>query len=156
MNITATLIIQIIAFVIFIALINKFLWKPLSDLMSARQKRIEDGLTAAERGQAEQKEAEQKVEEIISQSKHQAVDIIDNAKKQASTIINAAKDTASLEAEKIKLSSSNEIAQEISKVKTQLQSQLSSLVILGVTKVLEKEVNEQDHKQMLAKLSKSL
>ncbi len=156
MNITATLIIQVIAFVIFIALINKFLWRPLSNLMSARQKRIEDGLTAAERGQVEKKLAQQKAKEVIDQSKTQALDIITNAEKQASGIIKKAKEVASSEAEKIKLNSTNELTQEISRTRVQLQSQLSSLVMLGVEKILQKEVNEKDHKQMLGKLSESL
>lgn len=156
MNITATLIIQVIAFAAFIIIINKVLWTPLSTLMEQRQKRIEDGLTAAERSQAERKETQLEAKQVIEQSKTHAADILSNAQKQALTIIDEAKTAAIVEADKIKLSANNDIAQEIGRAKTDLQSQVASLVMLGVSKVLQKEVDEKTHEKTLAELVKSL
>ncbi len=156
MNITATLIIQIIAFATFVMLINKMLWGPLSTIMADRQKRIEDGLVAAERGQVEKKEAEEKVKQVLTQSKIQASDIIANAHKQANTIIEEAKESAVVEANKVKSNAQAEITQEISKAKGELQSQVASLVMLGVAKVLTKEVDKNTHQQTLAELSQTL
>ena len=156
MNITATLIIQIIAFIIFIALINKLLWGPLSAIMADRQKRIEDGLVAAERGQVEKKEAQEKVKQLLNESKTQASDIIANAQKQANAMIEEAKESATQEASKIKSNADVEITQEVSRAKIELQAQVSSLVMLGVTKILKKEVDQKTHQQALTELSQSL
>ena len=156
MNITATLIIQMIAFATFIILINKMLYKPLSGIMTARQKRIEDGLVAAERAQSDQQEAQKAVKQALEKSKSQAGEIVANAQKQASLIINEAKESATNEAEKIKINAKNDIEQEVSRVKNELQAQLSSLVMLGVGKILQKEVDEKTHRQTLVELSRSL
>lgn len=152
MNITATLIIQVLAFITFIVLINRFLWTPLSGLMAARQKRIEEGLAAADRGQIEQEEAQEKIKQLLQQSKVQANDIIANAQTQANTIVQDAKDDAKLEAQKIKDNADADIVREISKAKGDLQAKVSGLVIKGVQVILNREINEDNHKRTLAAL----
>ena len=60
MNITVTLIAQMLAFILLIWFVNKVMWKPMMGLMEARQKRIADGLAAAEKGKQEQADAARK------------------------------------------------------------------------------------------------
>lgn len=50
MNINVTLFAQIVAFVLMIWFVNKVLWGPFTSLLAQRQKRIADGLAAAEKG----------------------------------------------------------------------------------------------------------
>jgi hypothetical protein len=64
-SINATLLIQIIAFVLLIWFVNKMLWGPLSKLMEDRQKKIADGLSAAEKGKHELELAEQKAKDVL-------------------------------------------------------------------------------------------
>lgn len=47
MNINLTLIGQAIAFAIFVAFCMKFVWPPLINAISERQRKIADGLNAA-------------------------------------------------------------------------------------------------------------
>ena len=53
MNITVTLFGQIAAFILLIWFVNKVLWGPLNNLLGERQKKIADGLAAAEKGRHE-------------------------------------------------------------------------------------------------------
>ena len=99
MNINATLIGQSIAFFIFLYLVKKYVWPPLLAAMEERKKRIESGILAAERGMAEQQEAEQKAQEVLKRSKGQAAEIIANATRQASAMVEEAKDVAIQEAD---------------------------------------------------------
>lgn len=156
MNINITLIGQSIAFFIFVYLVAKYVWPPLIAAMEERKQKIEDGLLAAQRGQAEQEEAEQKAAELINQSKNQAAEIIANANKQASNTINEAKDIAIAEADKITAKAQSDIEQSTSKAANELREKLAGLVMAGVKKVLEKEVDANTHKDMLGKLSQSL
>ena len=50
MNLTATLIVQAIVFVILALVTMKYIWPPLIRAIEDRQKKIADGLAAAERG----------------------------------------------------------------------------------------------------------
>ena len=56
MNITLTLFAQMAAFVVLIYFVNRVLWGPMSEMLEARQKRIADGLAAAEKGKEEQED----------------------------------------------------------------------------------------------------
>ena len=98
MSINATLLAQILVFGILIWFTMKFLWPPLMQAMDERAKRIADGLSAAERAQAELKDADARVAEEIKQARAQAAEIVDKAHKQASQIIDKAKTDAVLEA----------------------------------------------------------
>jgi F-type H+-transporting ATPase subunit b len=156
MNINATLIGQSIVFFIFVWFCMKFVWPPIVAAMEERKKKIEDGLLAAQRGKAEQEEAQQKAQELIDQSKNQAAEIIANANKQASNTINDAKDIAITEAGKITAKAQSDIEQSTSKAAMELKDKLSGLVMQGVNKVLAKEVDANAHKDMIGKLAQAL
>ena len=156
MNITVTLIIQMLAFAVFVILVKKFTWQPLSNIMAQRQKRIEEGLAAGERGRSEKEESEKKAKKLLDSSRRQASEIIASAQKQADMMIEEAKTAAALEAEKNKTQVRQELEQELNRAKLTLRSKVSALVIQGVSAVLVKEVDEKTHKQMLTKLSNSL
>ncbi|BAS68459.1 F0F1 ATP synthase subunit B [Bathymodiolus septemdierum thioautotrophic gill symbiont] len=156
MNINLTMIGQLIMFAMFTWFCMKFVWPPIIAAMEARKKRIESGLIAAERGLSEHKEAQQKAQETINQSKDQAAAIIANAAKQASGMVEDAKSTASQEADRIKTQAHAEIEQESQRVRNQLKDQVSELVMQGVNAVLDKEVDPKVHQDMLGKLSQTL
>ncbi len=156
MNINATLIGQSIAFFIFLYLVKKYVWPPLLAAMEERKKRIESGILAAERGMAEQQEAEQKAQEVLKRSKGQAAEIIANATRQASAMVEEAKDVAMQEADRVKAQAQAEIEQDAIRARNELKDQVSDLVMQGVNSVLAKEVDAKAHKDMLGKLSQSL
>ncbi|WP_138146186.1 F0F1 ATP synthase subunit B [Bathymodiolus heckerae thiotrophic gill symbiont] len=156
MNMNFTMIGQLIMFAMFTWFCMKFIWPPIVAAMEERKKRIESGLIAAERGLSEHKEAQQKAQEMLNQSKDQASEIIANAAKQASGIVEDAKGTASQEAQRIKTQAHAEIEQESQRVRNELKDQVSSLVMQGVRSVLGKEVDAKAHQGMLKKLSKTL
>ncbi len=134
----------------------KFIWPPIVVAMEERKKRIEDGLIAAERGIAEEAEAQQKAQELIDKSKNQAAEIIANAGKQATNMVDEAKNVAVEEADKVKTQAQAHIDQEVIRARNELKGQVSSLVMQGVNSVLEKEVDAKAHQDMLNKLSQTL
>lgn len=156
MNINLTLLGQLIMFAMFTWFCMKFVWPPIVAAMEERKKRIESGLIAAERGLSEHKEAQQKAQQVLDQSKDQAAEIIANAGKQASTMVEGAKDIASQEAERIKAQAHVEIEQEINRVRNELKDQVSGLVMQGVNSILKKEVDAKAHQEMLGKLAQTL
>lgn len=103
MSINATLIIQIIAFVLLIWFVNKVLWGPMSKLMEDRQKRIADGLSAAEKGKHELELAEKRAKEVLKDAKLQAQNVLSQAEKRGTEIVEDAKVKAAEEAERIKV-----------------------------------------------------
>ncbi len=153
MNITATLIGQIVAFILLIWFVNKFLWGPLSTMMANRQKRIADGLAAAEKGRHEQELAEKGAKETLHKAKSQAAEILAQAEKRASEIVEEAKGTGRVESERLLISARAEIDQEINRAKEGLRGQVVSIAIAGAEKILGREIDPKAHNDLLNQLT---
>ena len=149
MNVTATLFGQMITFAVLVWFIQHFLWGPLTNLLAERNKRIGDGLAAAERGKQELELAGKRSAEVLQEGKQQAAGIIAQAEKRAQEIIEEAKRAAQLEGERMIASAKAEIAQEVSRAKETLRSQVSALAVAGAEKILRREVDAKTHADLL-------
>ena len=153
MNITVTLFAQMIAFGLLIWFVNKVLWAPLSGMMNARQKRIADGLAAAEKGKHEQELAEKRAKDVLQDAKGQAAEIVAQAQKRSSEIVEEAKGTARDEGERILNAAKAEIGREANQAREQLRGQLASVAVVAAEKILNKEVDAAVHSDMLNELA---
>ncbi len=156
MNINLTLFGQTITFAIFVWFCYAYVWPPLVAALSERQKKIADGLAAAERGQHEQVLAEKKATEHLKDAKGQASDIIAQAQKRANEIVDEAKDDARTEADRIKAGADAEIEQEINRAREHLRQEVVVLAISGAEKVLKREVDQAAHASSLNELAAQL
>ena len=153
MNITLTLIAQMVAFITLIYFVNKVLWKPLSGMLEDRQKRIADGLAAAEKGKHEQELAEKNAMQKISDAKKQASEIVSQAQKRSNEIVEEAKNAAREEADRIITAANAEIEQEINRAKETLRKEVSAIALAGANKVLKKEIDAKAHAALLNDLA---
>ncbi len=152
MNINATLIGQSIAFFLFVWFCMKYVWPPLINALNERKKTIADGLAAAERGKHEQELAAKRAAEVLQEAKQQASEIINRAEKRANEIVEESKTDAKQEGERILNAAQAEIEQEVHRARETLRGQVVSIAIAGAEKVLEKEIDEAAHGELLNKL----
>lgn len=153
MNITVTLIAQMTAFILLIWFVNKVLWGPMSAMMEARQKRIADGLAAAEKGKHEQELAEKRAKQTLKESKEKAAEIIAQAQKRAGEIVEEAKGAAKSESDRIVSAANAEIEREVNQAKEALRGQVASLAVAGAEKVLKREIDAKAHDTLLKDLA---
>lgn len=151
MNINATLLGQMIAFGLFIWFCMKFVWPPLIEAIEQRQKKIAEGLNAAERGVHDLELAQKKAASLLHDAKVQASEILERANKDAGHIVEAAKVDAKVEAERIIAGANAEIDQLAGQVKEQLRAQVVAISLSAAEKVLEREVSAKDHQAVLDK-----
>ncbi|MDT8281432.1 MAG: F0F1 ATP synthase subunit B [Gammaproteobacteria bacterium] len=156
MNINLTLIGQSITFAIFVWFCYAYVWPPLVAALAERQKKIADGLAAAERGQHEQELAKKKAVEHLKEAKGKASDIITQAQKRANEIVDEAKDDARTEAERIKAGANAEIEQEVNRAREHLRQEVVTLAISGAEKILKREVDKAAHASSLNDLAAQL
>jgi len=152
-NITVTLLAQMIAFGLLIWFVNKVMWGPLSGIMEARQKRIADGLAAAEKGKHEEELAKKKAIEVIKEAKNQAADIVAQGQKRASEIVEEAKVTARTEGERIITAANADIEREINQAREVLRTQVAGIAVAGAEKVLKREIDAKSHDALLIELA---
>src|SRR5258708_23360755 len=95
MNLALTLVIQGVVFFLVAWAVMKFFWPWLMGAIEARQKKIADGLAAANKGEKELGEAEARSKEIIREARERAAQIVEMAGKSSNEIVEEAKGTAS-------------------------------------------------------------
>ena len=149
MNFNATLIGQMITFVVFVWFCMKYIWPPLMAALEERNARISEGLAAAQRGQKDLEEAQAKVGESLNEAKQQAQEIINQAQKRANEIVDEAKDSARDEAEKIKAAASADIDQQITAAREHLRKEVSTIALAGAQQILKREVDAKAHAAVL-------
>lgn len=152
MNLNATLLGQVVIFILFVWFTLKYIWPPLMKAMKDRQKKIVDGLAAAEQGRHKLQLAKAKVEGMLREAKQESSNILDQTNMQASKIVDAAKIRAQKEGQRLIDGAKIEIEQQIQSTKEALQKELTQLVIAGAGKILEKEVDQKTHEKMLDQL----
>ncbi len=156
MNITATLIGQMVTFAIFVLFCMKYVWPALINVMETREKRIADGLDAADRADKDLELAKKKASEELKEAKSQAANIVDQANKRANQIVEDAKAKAEDAAAQIKVAAEAELARDVSQAREKLRSQVSSLVLVGAEKVLGEALDAKAHGAILDKLAAEL
>lgn len=156
MNINLTLIGQIIAFFGFVWFCMKFIWPPIIAAMHEREKKIADGLAAADRASYDLELAQEKALERLKEAKHEASGIVDLANKRANQIVEEAKVAAQTEAERVKISARAEIEQETNRAREVLRSQVATLTLAGAEKVLGATIDQSAHADLVNKLAAEL
>ena len=156
MSLNAKLLIQMTVFAVVVLFSMKFIWPMIIEAIEERNKSISDGLAAAEQGQIKLSEVATEVNTLIKEAKQQATTILDQANTRASGIVESAKSEGTLEREKIISNAHDEAQQELTKLRESLRKELAGLAISGAEKILTREINTADHKEMLDKLANKL
>ncbi|PWB32273.1 F0F1 ATP synthase subunit B [Pseudomonas sp. SDI] len=153
MNINATLIGQSVAFFIFVLFCMKFVWPPVIAALQERQKKIADGLDAANRAARDLELAQDKVGQQLREAKAQAAEIVEQAKKRGAQIVEEARDQARVEADRVKAQALAEIEQELNGAKDALRAQVGSLAVEGAEKILGATIDQNAHAELVNKLA---
>lgn len=156
MNINLTLIGQSIAFAIFVWFCVKFIWPPVTAAMAARQKKIADGLSAADRASLDLELAQERAAQELRAAKEEAAGLIEQANKRAAQIVEASKSDARTEGQKLLDQAQAEIEQERVRARDALRAEVAALAVAGAEKILEKSVDANAHSEMLDKLAAEL
>jgi F-type H+-transporting ATPase subunit b len=151
-TINATLIAQMIVFLILIWVTMKFIWPPLTLAMDERAKRIAEGLSAAEKARKDLADADARVADEIRKARSEATGIIDKAHQQANQIIEKARQDAIVEATRQKATAAADIESMAHRAREELRGQVASLAVSGAEKILKREIDANAHKALLDQL----
>jgi F-type H+-transporting ATPase subunit b len=156
MDLNYTFFLQALSFAILIFFTMKFIWPPLMGAIEERQKKIAEGLAAADRSQRDLAQAEERVNEILREARTKANEIIAQAEARRTQIVDAAKDEAVSEGERQKALAQAEIESATHRAKEDLRSQLSALAVAGAEKLIRREIDGNAHKALLDELAAQL
>jgi F-type H+-transporting ATPase subunit b len=152
MNMNATLILQMIAMLVFVWFCIKFIWPPLLKAMDERRAKIADGLAASDRAEKALSEANQEVKKQITAARDKAGEIVEQANQRHGQILDQAKEDAVGERQRQVVAGEAEITQSANQAREELRAKVASLAVLGARQILESEVDEDAHRELLEKL----
>ena len=156
MNINLTLFGQSITFIFFVWFCMKFVWPPIMNALNERKQKIADDLAAAEKGKHELELSKKRAVETLHEAKEKAADIVSHAEKRAGEVADEGKVKAKEEADRILANAKSEIDQEANRAREELRKAVAALAISGASKILEKEIDETAHAQLVDSLVKQL
>jgi F-type H+-transporting ATPase subunit b len=152
MNIDLTFFGQLVSFAILVWFTTRYIWPPINRAIEERQKKVAEGLAAAEKARAELKDADARVAEEIRHARQQAAEIIERAQAQANGMIEAARAEATAESERIKAAAAAEVASMQQQARAELRAWVARLAVQGAEKIVQREIDANAHKAMLDQL----
>ena len=145
----ATFFMQIINTLIMFLILKHFLFKPVTEFMDKRTKTIEASIEEAERKNKESDNLKAEYEAKLNDIKKERTQIIEEATHRAQSrgdeIVVAAEEEANKTIERARA----EIEREKQKMMNDLKGEISQLAISAAQKVIEKDLDQNAHKQMI-------
>lgn len=153
MSINLTLIAQMLAFAALIWLVATKIWPPLLNAIEERQKKIAEGLAAADNSQKALAEAEEKANDELKAARSKANEIIEQAHQRANQIVEAARHDAIEEGTRQKAIVEADIAASANRAREDLRKQVSALAVSGAEKLIRREIDPAAHRALLDELA---
>ncbi|MCL2474799.1 MAG: F0F1 ATP synthase subunit B [Chloroflexi bacterium] len=143
------LIAQIVCFGGLLAILWRFAYKPVMNMLDARSEKIEESLAAGEIVVQQAREAEIAYKEKIKEAAAQSQIIIDRASKTGEEIRLKAIEEAKEEAAIVVSRAREEITREKEETISALRKEYADLVALAASKVIGKSLDKKAHEALI-------
>lgn len=144
------LIIQLIAFIVFIALLWKFAVGPITNMLDERQDKIRESMEAAERTQAEMKDTLARNEEILQEARREAQDIVSTGRTTSEQLIAKAREEAAAQSDEYLERARGTLRQETEQARQQLRDEVADLAVTAAGRIVRKELDASAQSQLIA------
>ena len=149
-----TTIVTLATFVILLALLKKFAWGPLKEVMDKRERDINKDIDDAEQAKINAQKLEEENRKTLKETQDEVQRILDDAKVQARKQHEEIIHEANVRANGMIETAQSEINSEKERALADINNQVSELSVLIASKVLRKEISEQDQKELVEKYLK--
>ena len=150
-SINLTVIFTVFNFILLIFVLKAILFAPMIKYLDERTKKIDDSLKLAEENQKRADDMKIEHDKIIMEARSKASEILDaastSAAKESREIVSEARKKAQDTVESAK----DAILMEAERIKQDLRRDVASMTVSLAGKVLEREIKEDDHKELIKK-----
>lgn len=150
-----TIIFQICNLLILFLLVRKFLWKRVMAVLDKRQAEIDGIYDAAGKDREAAAQMKQEYTEKMSGAREEADRLVRNAVDTAQNRGDAIVKEAQAEAAHMKQKAESEIEQEKRKAYSELVGEISGMAADIAGRMVEREINAEDHRELVEEFIKS-
>lgn len=143
------LVTHIISFLVLLAILRRFLYKPIVNMLDQRSQRIRESLEAAERAQEESAQSQEEVQAQLEAARAEGQQLIASAREVADRFREeeTAKVRQEIDAERARAEAN--IQRERDAAIEQLRSEFADLAITAAERVVERSLDEQAHQDII-------
>jgi len=145
----ATLIVEIVAFLIVLFVLRKYALPPITKAIEERQRLIRASLEQAEAARAEADESRAQRQAIVNDARSQARDIVAQANATAERVRTEATERGQQEYDRLVASAASEIALARQRAVDEVSAQLAALVLSTARQVIGREVDAERHRALI-------
>jgi F-type H+-transporting ATPase subunit b len=147
---------QIISFCIVCALLYKFAYRRVLQMLEERQQRIAEGLANAEKIKAELARTESQRQETLAQANVQATKLIEEAREAAARLQKQESQKAIAVAEQIIAKAREAAAQDHTRMLVELKKEVGRLVVQTTATVTGKILTPEDQRRLAEESAKAV
>ena len=144
------LIIQIVAFLILVFLLGKFVYPWLMKSVDERQANIEAASKAAVKAQKAAQASQETVAELLAEARKEAAEIVSTAKTESAEIVSLSEKKAQKNAERIIADAQGQLAKDVENARKVLYNDTLELVGLATEKVVKAKLDKKADSDLIA------
>jgi len=149
LDINGTLIAEIIAFLLMLGVLARWVYPPIIRAAEARQNQIKQQLEQAEKARQEAEERLQAAQQEIQKARVQAGQIIEQANRAGERIQQEAQEKAREEARRIVEAASRDIDAERQRAIQAIRLQMAEIVTQAVRRIVGESLDGERHRQLI-------
>ena len=148
-DLNMTLVAQILNFLILVALLRAFCYKPVVRMLKARQDRIAESLQKADDDAAEADRLLADYKQKLAEANKKAEAIVSAAKKQADQEHEAKIQETNAQIAQMKKEAAEQIANDRARAVEQLKGEVVALSLAAAGKIIAKNIDKDDNEQLI-------
>jgi F-type H+-transporting ATPase subunit b len=152
-NINLTLIIQMFVFALLVWFTMSKAWPALMGAIEERQRKIAQGLAAADKGEHELAQARERAEDVLREARERGGQIIEQAQHRANDILEQARVSATQEGQRLVASAQQQIGLEAARARESLRREIGGIAVAAAAKLLEREIDPRQHDELISRLA---
>jgi F-type H+-transporting ATPase subunit b len=155
-DINGTVIVEIITFLLMLAVLARWVYPAIVAQAEARQRAIAEQLRDADRARAEAEERLKGAEAKLAEARATAQSVIDGAAKSGEQLRQELRAKAEEEAKRTVESARKEIEAERDQAIRSVRTEVADLVVTATEKVIGETLDDRKHRQLIDKAIKEV
>jgi F-type H+-transporting ATPase subunit b len=155
MNINATLIVEMLTFLVFVWFTMAVIWPPVVRALEKRRTQIAEGIASADQGRHALEAAQEEGEKILAGAREKAAAILRQAEERAQSVVDQAVGLGKAEAEALVAEAHRELDVQLKAAKRELYDEIAGLALKAAGQVVMEDMDDEKHHKIVDSLVKS-
>jgi F-type H+-transporting ATPase subunit b len=140
----------VLTFLVLVALLAKFAWRPLLEALESRQQSIRKALDDAQLAKQELQRLEQESAQMLRKARSEAEAIITQSRADAERLREEMRVKAKADADGILKNAERQIQLETGRAVQQIRAEAVDLSVMIASKIIQRNISKEDNERLIA------